>query len=86
MMHKLGAAGDRFGDCLCMDYANLPYVSGRNQFTNTKFTRPYNQVLKSNDAGEEGCYAFLSSRRSFRLRFRLLTQKHEKNRERRMEV
>ena len=44
---KLGGAGDGFGDDLCVDYANLPCASGRNQFTNTKFTRPNAQISKS---------------------------------------
>ena len=28
-MTKLGGAGDRFGDCLCVHCAHLPWVSGR---------------------------------------------------------
>ena len=27
-MIKLGGAGYRFGDCMCVDYANMPCVSG----------------------------------------------------------
>ena len=26
MISKRGGAGDRFGDCLCVDCANLPYI------------------------------------------------------------
>ena len=40
-------AGGRFGDSLCVDCANLLYVGGRNQLTNTKFTRPNLQISKS---------------------------------------
>ena len=43
---KLGGAGDLFGECLCVDCANLPYASRHNQFTNTKFDRPYDQISK----------------------------------------
>ena len=46
---KLGGAGDRFGDYLCLDCPNLLCVSGHDQFTNTKFTRPISQISKSND-------------------------------------
>ena len=28
---KLGEAGDRFGDYLCVDWANLSCIGGRNQ-------------------------------------------------------
>lgn len=31
-----------------MDYTNVPCLSGRNQFINTKFTRPNTQISKSN--------------------------------------
>ena len=34
---KLGGAGDRFGDYLSVDCVNLPWVSGHNQLSNTKF-------------------------------------------------
>ena len=26
---KLGGAGDRFGDYLCLDFTSLPYISGQ---------------------------------------------------------
>ena len=42
-----GGAGSRCGDCLCVDCSNLPYVSGCNQFTNTKFTKPNTKISKS---------------------------------------
>ena len=32
---QLRGSGGRFGDNLCVDCANSPYVGGRNQFTNT---------------------------------------------------
>ena len=35
-----GWAGDRFGDCLCVDCANLFCINGCNHFTNKKFTMP----------------------------------------------
>ena len=44
---KLGRIGDRFGDNLAVGCANFPCVSGRNQFTNTKFTTPITKVSKS---------------------------------------
>ena len=44
---KRGGAGDRFGDYLSVDCANLPCVSGHNQFTNTKLTRPITKISKS---------------------------------------
>lgn len=37
---KRGVAGGRFGDHLCLDCANLPYVG-------IKFTRPRTQIYKS---------------------------------------
>ena len=46
--NKLGGAGDWFGDYLCVNWANLPCLSGRNQFTNTKFPRPITKISKSN--------------------------------------
>ena len=46
-MTELGGAGDRFGDNLCVDCANLSCVSGHNQFTNTKFTRRVTKISKS---------------------------------------
>jgi len=49
MMAKLGGAGDRFGDYLCVDCANLPDAGGHDQFTNTKFTRPKAQISESSD-------------------------------------
>ena len=46
-MSKRGGAGGRFGDFLGVDCANLPYLCGHNQFTNTKFTRPNTQISSS---------------------------------------
>ena len=46
MINKLGGAGDRFGDFL---FANLPSKSGQNIISNTKFSRPSPQILKSID-------------------------------------
>ena len=37
---KLGGAGDRFGDYLCVNRVNLLCISGCKRFTNTKFTTP----------------------------------------------
>ena len=37
-----------FGDYLCVDCANLPYVGGHNKLTNTKFTSPHSQISVSN--------------------------------------
>ena len=51
---KRGRAGGRFGDHMCMDCANLLYVGGRNQFTNTKFARPNTQISRSSDNSSEG--------------------------------
>ena len=34
---KRGEGVGRFGDKLCDDFANVPYVRVRNKFTNTKF-------------------------------------------------
>ena len=45
---KLGGAGDRIAGYLCMDCANLPCLSGSNQFTDTKFTRPIAKISESN--------------------------------------
>ena len=47
MSTKLGGAGDRFGDYLCVDCTNLPFVSGRNQLTNLKDSK----ILKSSECG-----------------------------------
>ena len=44
---KLGGAGDRFCDYLCLDFANLPCPSGHNQRIQTKFTRPITNISKS---------------------------------------
>ena len=44
---KLGGAGDNFGDCLCVDCADLLCISGHNQFINKNITRPNIQILKS---------------------------------------
>ena len=57
---KLGEAGYRFGDYLCVACANLPCVSGHNNFTNTQFTRHITNILKSKwESGmriaEQGC-------------------------------
>ena len=41
---KLGGARGKFGDYLCVHCANLPCVSGHNQFTNTKLTRPITKI------------------------------------------
>ena len=38
---------DRFGDYACMDCANLLCASGRNKFTNIKYTQPITHILKS---------------------------------------
>ena len=46
-MIRRGWVGDRFGDNLCLDCANLLHVRGKNQFTNTKFTRPNTKISKS---------------------------------------
>ena len=45
---KRGGAGGRFGDCLYVHCANLPYIGAHNQFTNTKFTKPNIQSSMSN--------------------------------------
>ena len=42
---KVGGAGDKFGDCLGVDCANVS-VSGHNQFENTNFTRPFPKISK----------------------------------------
>ena len=47
VMAKLGGAGDRFGDYLCVHCADSHYISGSNQFINPKFTRPITKVAKS---------------------------------------
>ena len=44
---RLGGAGDRFGDYFCADCTNLSCVSGRNQFTDTKLTRPITKISRS---------------------------------------
>ena len=46
---KLGGAGDRFGDYLYVDDANLIWVRGHNQPTNwnTRFPRPNRKISKS---------------------------------------
>ena len=46
VLSKLGGAGDRFGDRLCVDCANLPSVNGRNWLQNAKFTRPITKITK----------------------------------------
>ena len=48
LIGNLGGAGDRFGDYLCVDCANLPHVvdSVHYQFTHTKFTRPNSNISK----------------------------------------
>ena len=47
MTTKLGEASDRLGDYSCLDYDTLTFVSGCNQFTNRKFTKPIKNVFKS---------------------------------------
>ena len=44
---KLGGAGDRFGDYLGVDCANLICISGNKHLTNTTFTRPIPKISKS---------------------------------------
>ena len=44
---ELVGSGDRFGDYLCVDCANLPRAIGRNKFTSTKFTKPTTKISKS---------------------------------------
>ena len=44
---KHGRAVGRFGDYLCVDCANLPYVGGHNQFKNSNFARPNTKIPKS---------------------------------------
>ena len=46
---KPRGAGDRFGDYLCVDFANLPCATGLNDFINTKFTRHITKMFKSMD-------------------------------------
>ena len=60
VLTNLRGAVDRFGDYLWVDCANLHCIRGRNQFANTKFTRPINKMSKSSsyrqshpDAGAE---------------------------------
>ena len=48
-MTKLGGADDRFGNHLCVYWANLTCLSGCNQLANTKFTTPVTKISKSND-------------------------------------
>ena len=47
LIDKPGWAGDRFGDELCGDYANLPCASRCNQVSNTKFARHIAKISKS---------------------------------------
>ena len=55
IMSKHGGAGGRFGDYLFVDCANLPCISGRNQFINTKFTKHNTKISKSrNEREREG--------------------------------
>ena len=49
MISKLGEVVDRFGDDLCVDCTNLICISGHNQFTNTKLTKPTTNISKSID-------------------------------------
>ena len=44
---KLGGAGHRFGDYVCVDCAYFPCTSGCNQFITTQLTRPINKISKS---------------------------------------
>ena len=48
---ELGRRGDMFGDCLCVDCVNLLCINGHNKLTNTKFTRPCTNILKSTVIG-----------------------------------
>ena len=48
---KHGRAVGRFGDYLCVDCANLPYVGGHNQFKNSNFARPNTKIPKSSPDG-----------------------------------
>ena len=56
---KLGETGDRFGDYLCVDCVDLPSVSVRNQFINTKFTRPIAKFSKSISVGAHIAHEFV---------------------------
>ena len=52
---KFEGAGDKFGDYLCVDCANLPCKSGHNQLTKAKVTRPITRISKSRrELGERG--------------------------------
>ena len=62
MFTKLGGAGDRFGDDLRVDCANL---QGHNQISNTQFTSPINAISKS------GVYPELARGTSFLFRVNL---------------
>ena len=44
LMGKVGGSGDRFGDNMCVSR-----IGGRNQFTNTKPTRPITKMSRSFD-------------------------------------
>ena len=46
-MSKLGVAGDRFSEFLCVDCAILYCVSGYKQFTNTQFARLNTKISSS---------------------------------------
>ena len=44
-----GGACERFGDYNGVNYANLSYQAGSNQFTSKKFIRPHNRISNSTD-------------------------------------
>ena len=44
---KLGGAGDRLGEYLSVDCTNFLSLSGCDQFTDPKFTRPIAKISKS---------------------------------------
>ena len=57
-----GGDGGRFGDYLCVDCTNMPRLSGRNKFTNTKFTRPITKISKSSFSFIQIAYNYNSTR------------------------
>ena len=58
--------GDRFGDYLLVDCGNLPCVSGHDQFTNAKFTRPYTHCSKSTQDGRRKAHWGLPTMPTYR--------------------
>ena len=48
-MMKRGGSGSRFGDYLCADSANVPYLSRHYQLTNSNFTRPNTEISRFAD-------------------------------------